>query len=65
MPNQKISLVYFGTPEIAVKSLEHFINYDDFERFIGLVNSNIITCDYTIDEIFTAIGRQHSLRNQG
>lgn len=41
------------------------INYDDFERSVGLINSNIITCDKTIDEIFTAIGRQHSLKDQG
>lgn len=41
------------------------INYDDFERSVGLINSNIITCDFTLDEIFTAIGRQHTLRNQG
>ncbi len=32
MPNQqKISLVYFGTPQIAVKSLEYFINSKDFD----------------------------------
>ena len=41
------------------------INYDDFERSVGLINSNIITSDATIDEIFIAIGRQHSLKNQG
>lgn len=37
MQNQKkISLVYFGTPQIAVKSLEYFINSEDFE-VVGVV----------------------------
>ena len=37
MQNQKkISLVYFGTPQIAVKSLEYFINSEDFE-VLGVV----------------------------
>lgn len=41
------------------------IIFDDFERSVGLINSNIITSDTTVDEIFIAIGRQHSLKNQG
>ena len=41
------------------------INYDDFEESIGLTNSNIITSDVQVDDIFDAIGRQTQLVNQG
>lgn len=41
------------------------IDYDDFEQSVGLVNSNILTCDATVEELFDAIGRQYSLRDQG
>lgn len=41
------------------------INYNDFRESVGLINSNIVTSDTTIEDIFIAIGRQYSLRNQG
>lgn len=41
------------------------IDYEDFEESVGLINSNIVTCDATVEEFFDAIGRQYGLRNQG
>lgn len=41
------------------------INYDDFDETIGLTNSNIITSDFTVSELFDAIGRTHKLSHQG
>ena len=41
------------------------INYDDFADSIGLINSNIITSDVQVDEIFGAIGRQVQLNDNG
>ena len=41
------------------------IDYDDFEESIGLINSNIVTSDMTMEDLFVAVGRQCSLRNQG
>lgn len=41
------------------------IDYNDFEESIGLINSNIITGDFQIEELFDAIGRQVQLSNNG
>ncbi|NLI71180.1 MAG: AAA family ATPase [Bacteroidales bacterium] len=41
------------------------IKYDDFRDTIGLTNSNIITADVTIDNLFSSIGRQVSLKDHG
>lgn len=41
------------------------INHDDFVDSIGLISSNIVTCDAVIEDFFDAIGRQHELKNQG
>ena len=41
------------------------IDFDDFERTIGLTKSNIITSDFTVSELFDAIGRTHDLKHQG
>jgi len=41
------------------------INYEDFDSSVGLINSNILTSDVTVVEIFDAIGRQFRLKDQG
>ena len=41
------------------------IDHEDFENSVGLCNSNIITSDCSIDDLFCAIGRQCRLRDQG
>ena len=41
------------------------IDSEDFDESVGLINSNIITSDFTIDDFFCAIGRQSRLKDQG
>lgn len=41
------------------------VDYDDFEESVGLINSNIVTSDMTMEDLFVAVGRQCSLRDQG
>lgn len=43
----------------------HGVQREDFEEEIGLTGSNIITSDFSVEELFDAIGRQIKLRDQG
>lgn len=71
---QKISLQKFLQESLQYGKRVPFVtnliwlvgtDYNDFENTVGLTNSNIITSDVTIDEIFDAIGRQSQLHDQG
>ena len=41
------------------------VDNDDFNNYFSLQNSNILTCDVTVNSFFEAIGRQFKLRDQG
>ncbi len=71
---QKISLQKFLQESLQYGKRVPFVtnliwlvgtDYDDFENTVGLTNSNILTSDVTINEIFDAIGRQVQLVDQG
>ncbi len=61
----KETLQYRRVPRISNVIWLSGIYYEDFERTIGLTQSNIITLDFNIEELFDAIGRTHQLKDQG
>ena len=61
----KETLQYRRIPRISNIIWLTGIDYDDFDRSIGLTQSNIITEDFNIEEMFDAIGRTHQLKDGG
>lgn len=71
---QKITLINFFSETLQMGKRIPFVSniiwlkgieYDDFERSVGLVYKNIVTSDAYVDEFFDAIGRQSTLRDHG
>lgn len=61
----KETLQYHDVPRISNVILLTGIDYTDFENTVGLTQSNILTSDFTTEELFDAIGRTHKLKDQG